>query len=138
MWPKIPFASGPLNLFQIDVAVNAPEAGTLREFLANEEDTVTVGQDLVRMELGGAPSGDQTNEKPKEQDSDSQAASAPPSSQPEKASSSPKEPKEPSATEQEPKPKKDPIPEKKPESRKPEPGSSGTGPALGNRDERRV
>lgn len=41
---------------KIDVAVNAPEAGTIKEFLVNEEDTVTVGQDIVRMELGGAPS----------------------------------------------------------------------------------
>jgi 2-oxoglutarate dehydrogenase E2 component (dihydrolipoamide succinyltransferase) len=42
---------------KIDVAVNAPEAGTIKEFLASEEDTVTVGQDLVRIELGGAPAG---------------------------------------------------------------------------------
>ena len=40
---------------KIDVAVNAPVAGTIKEFLANEEDTVTVGQDLVRLELGGEP-----------------------------------------------------------------------------------
>jgi 2-oxoglutarate dehydrogenase E2 component (dihydrolipoamide succinyltransferase) len=45
------------NHLQIDVAVNAPEAGTIKEFLANEEDTVTVGQDLVRLEPGGAPEG---------------------------------------------------------------------------------
>ncbi|KAK3076446.1 2-oxoglutarate dehydrogenase complex E2 component, partial [Teratosphaeriaceae sp. CCFEE 6253] len=31
---------------KIDVAVNAPTAGTIKEFLAKEEDTVTVGQDL--------------------------------------------------------------------------------------------
>lgn len=42
---------------QIDVAVNAPEAGTIKEFLVNEEDTVTVGQDLLRLELGGPPEG---------------------------------------------------------------------------------
>ncbi|KAL2179405.1 uncharacterized protein P884DRAFT_194435 [Thermothelomyces heterothallicus CBS 202.75] len=56
---------------KIDVAVNAPEAGIIKEFLANEEDTVTVGQDLVRIELGGAPSGDkpaatEAKETPKE------------------------------------------------------------------------
>lgn len=39
---------------KIDVAVNAPEAGTIKEFLVKEEDTVTVGQDLVRLELGGS------------------------------------------------------------------------------------
>jgi 2-oxoglutarate dehydrogenase E2 component (dihydrolipoamide succinyltransferase) len=38
---------------QIDVSVNAPDAGTIKEFLAKEEDTVTVGQDLVKLELGG-------------------------------------------------------------------------------------
>lgn len=43
---------------KIDVAVNAPEAGTIMEFLVNEEDTVTVGQDLVRIELGEAPAGE--------------------------------------------------------------------------------
>ena len=47
---------------KIDVAVNAPEAGTIKEFLANEDDTVVVGQDLVRIEAGGAPSS--TSEKP--------------------------------------------------------------------------
>ncbi|KAK5993143.1 2-oxoglutarate dehydrogenase complex component E2 [Cladobotryum mycophilum] len=39
---------------KIDVAVNAPEAGVIKEFLVAEEDTVMVGQDLVRIELGGA------------------------------------------------------------------------------------
>ncbi|KAL8945326.1 MAG: hypothetical protein Q9211_000156 [Gyalolechia sp. 1 TL-2023] len=42
---------------KIDVAVNAPQAGTVKEHLAKEEDTVTVGQDLVKLELGGAPRG---------------------------------------------------------------------------------
>ncbi|KAG5950344.1 hypothetical protein E4U53_005237 [Claviceps sorghi] len=47
---------------KIDVAVNAPESGFIREFLVSEEDTVTVGQDLVRIELGGAPSYDAKDE----------------------------------------------------------------------------
>ncbi|KAJ4291495.1 2-oxoglutarate dehydrogenase complex E2 component [Collariella sp. IMI 366227] len=50
---------------KIDVAVNAPEAGVIKEFLVNEEDTVTVGQDLLRLELGGAPSGDKPAEDAK-------------------------------------------------------------------------
>ncbi|PHH58847.1 hypothetical protein CDD82_2629 [Ophiocordyceps australis] len=41
---------------KIDVAVNAPEGGTIQEFLAKEEDTVTVGQDLVRIQLDSSPS----------------------------------------------------------------------------------
>ncbi|KAI9833844.1 MAG: 2-oxoglutarate dehydrogenase complex E2 component [Phylliscum demangeonii] len=38
---------------KIDVAVNAPAAGIIKELLAQEEDTVTVGQDLLRLEVGG-------------------------------------------------------------------------------------
>jgi 2-oxoglutarate dehydrogenase E2 component (dihydrolipoamide succinyltransferase) len=37
---------------QIDVQVNSPQAGTIIELLAKEEDTVTVGQDLFRIEPG--------------------------------------------------------------------------------------
>jgi len=39
---------------KIDVQVNAPMSGTIVELLANEEDTVTVGQDLFRIEPGEA------------------------------------------------------------------------------------
>ncbi|OOF98478.1 hypothetical protein ASPCADRAFT_42160 [Aspergillus carbonarius ITEM 5010] len=39
---------------KIDVSVNAPESGTIKELLVSEEDTVTVGQDLIKLELGGA------------------------------------------------------------------------------------
>jgi len=38
--------------YQIDVSVNAPQAGKITELLASEEDTVTVGQDLFRIEPG--------------------------------------------------------------------------------------
>ncbi|KAG6093091.1 hypothetical protein E4U31_006923 [Claviceps sp. LM219 group G6] len=48
---------------KIDVAVNAPDSGTIKEFFASEEDTVTVGQDLVRIELGGPPSLDTLDNK---------------------------------------------------------------------------
>ncbi|CDO74654.1 hypothetical protein BN946_scf184272.g2 [Trametes cinnabarina] len=37
---------------KIDVSVNAPAAGRITELLANEEDTVAVGQDLFRFEPG--------------------------------------------------------------------------------------
>ncbi|KAK0545630.1 hypothetical protein OC846_004777 [Tilletia horrida] len=40
---------------KIDVSVNAPESGTIVETYANEEDTVTVGQDLLKIEPGDAP-----------------------------------------------------------------------------------
>ena len=43
---------------QIDVSVNAPVAGTISEVFAEEEDTVTVGKDLFKIEEGEAPKGD--------------------------------------------------------------------------------
>lgn len=42
---------------QIDVAVNAPKAGVLTELLANEEDTVAVGQDLFKLDPNGKAEG---------------------------------------------------------------------------------
>ena len=61
--------------------MNAPEAGTIKEYLVNEEDTVIVGQDLLKMELGGEPqSGDQeeATSKPKSPASDAQETSSDP------------------------------------------------------------
>lgn len=68
---------------KIDVSVNAPKSGTITETLAEEEDTVTVGQDLFKLEPGDEPSGDASGkkeekpkkeekkeEKPKEEDKD--------------------------------------------------------------------
>lgn len=46
---------GSIETDKIDVAINSPAAGTIKKFLANEEDTVAVGQDLVVLELGGEP-----------------------------------------------------------------------------------
>lgn len=40
------------HLLQIDVSVNAPVSGTITELLAEEESTVTVGQDLLKIEPG--------------------------------------------------------------------------------------
>ncbi|KAI6116161.1 hypothetical protein F5141DRAFT_1187494 [Pisolithus sp. B1] len=41
---------------KIDVTVNAPVSGTIVELLANEEDTVVVGQDLLKIEAGAGRS----------------------------------------------------------------------------------
>ncbi|KAI6124585.1 hypothetical protein EDD16DRAFT_1562637 [Pisolithus croceorrhizus] len=49
---------------KIDVTVNAPVSGTIVELLANEEDTVVVGQDLLKIEAGAAPP--KTDESPEE------------------------------------------------------------------------
>lgn len=43
-----------LETDKIDVAVSAPESGTITKLLANEEDTVTVGQDLCEIDTSGA------------------------------------------------------------------------------------
>lgn len=106
--------------------MNAPESGTIKEFLVNEEDTVTVGQDLVRLELGAAPEGkkDAAPEQPKEE----AAAEKPQESAP--AAEKPKSP-EPSKPAP---PKETP---KKAESPKPQ-GAAESKPTLGNREERRV
>ena len=67
---------------QIDVSVNAPTAGTITEHLASEEDTVTVGQDLFRIEPGegGASKPAESTESKEEQvDKTSERAPAPPS-----------------------------------------------------------
>lgn len=51
-----------VSLLQIDVSVNAPQSGTIVETMANEEDTVTVGQDLFKIEPGEAPAGGSSSE----------------------------------------------------------------------------
>ncbi|KAG7117178.1 Dihydrolipoyllysine-residue succinyltransferase component of like protein [Verticillium longisporum] len=124
---------------KIDVAVNAPEAGTIKEFLVNEEDTVTVGQDIVRLELGGAPSS--TEAKADSSNTPSQQGKEAEKPQSEPTSESKSEPKAeqkqdtPGGSSSKPatpakettKPSKD-VPKE----------SSSSGPSLGNREERRV
>ncbi|GAB7353923.1 hypothetical protein MBLNU459_g4267t1 [Dothideomycetes sp. NU459] len=132
---------------KIDVAVNAPEAGTIKEFLVNEEDTVNVGQDIVKMELGGAPSGDKS-EKAGSEPKDSASSDQKTASQPEggKEKEAPKEEKtpepkkeeskpEPPKAKEESKPAPSPKQEKKPEKKDDKPAQES---AYGNRDERRV
>jgi 2-oxoglutarate dehydrogenase E2 component (dihydrolipoamide succinyltransferase) len=108
--------------------VNASESGTIKEFLVNEEDTVTVGQDLVKIELGAAPEGgkkDEGAEKPKEPE--------PKEPEPKKdASPAPAETQKP----KEPEPKKAAPPKEAPKTEsKPQAAEQ---PALGGREERRV
>ena len=89
----------------------------------NEEDTVTVGQDLVRLELGGAPEGgkkEATPELPKE------AEEKP------KESAEPEKPKETPA----PKPAAPEKPKEAPKAETPKPAEAKAAP--GNREERRV
>ncbi|KAJ5801415.1 uncharacterized protein N7518_003483 [Penicillium psychrosexuale] len=115
---------------KIDVSVNAPDSGVIKEFLVNEEDTVTVGQDLVRIELGAAPEGgkkDEGAEKPKEPE-----PKAPEPKEPE-----PKKEAPPAPTETE-KPKA-PEPKKAaPPKEAPKPQAAEQPASIGNREERRV
>ncbi|KAM0798756.1 hypothetical protein BDR22DRAFT_858727 [Usnea florida] len=140
---------------KIDVAVNAPEAGTIKEFLANEEDTVTVGQDLLKMELGALPKGgekQQGGQEPKAPASVEQSTSSHPEPQKDEAKAGQDSPHPPSSSEKEPEPSKQeskpsPPPNEQPrqkepsskpqKSRTPEPKPKDTAP-LGNREERRV
>ncbi|TVY36029.1 Dihydrolipoyllysine-residue succinyltransferase component of 2-oxoglutarate dehydrogenase complex, mitochondrial [Lachnellula subtilissima] len=123
---------------KIDVAVNAPEAGTIKEFLVNEEDTVTVGQDLLRLELGGPPEGgkeEKADSTPKEPASSEQPTSSDP--KPSKEEPKPKDessPPPPAPKEKKPEPKKESPPPKQTESK----SDSKQSPVLGNREERRV
>ncbi|KAI9707259.1 MAG: 2-oxoglutarate dehydrogenase complex E2 component [Candelina mexicana] len=144
---------------KIDVAVNAPQAGTIKEFLANEEDTVTVGQDLVKLELGGGPQngGKETaSQETKAPASDKQPTSSDPkplkestkpqqdskslspsSSEETKPTSSPKQSFESAASGREPSSKE--SPKSKPSERKGSDSRAATsGISDGSRDERRV
>lgn len=59
---------------KIDVEVNAPVAGTITEFLVNVEDTVEVGQEIIKIEEGAAPEGgakkEEKKDEPKEEKKD--------------------------------------------------------------------
>ncbi|KAF4453756.1 putative KGD2-2-oxoglutarate dehydrogenase complex E2 component [Fusarium austroafricanum] len=119
---------------KIDVAVNATESGTIKEFLVGEEDTVTVGQDLVRIELGGAPSGDKKEDPKEESKEQPQKSESQPESKPESKQDSAPEAKKESA----PAPSK-PEPPRQPEKKDFNPESAApSGPSMGNREERRV
>ena len=126
---------------QIDVAVNAPEAGTLKELLVSEEDTVTVGQDLARIEPGAAPEGGAEKATPKVEEGESKSEQKPSAPQTE---STPKPEKSDSAPKQaEPAPAPTPTP--KPGAAKPQPsppsppsGAAGSEGLQFSREERRV
>ncbi|RMY63116.1 hypothetical protein D0865_00051 [Hortaea werneckii] len=130
---------------KIDVAVNAPAAGTIKEFLAKEEDTVEVGQELVKMELGGEPGqkADKGKEQPKEPAPDSQQTSSQPDGgkeqqAPKEESKKPEPPKEeskPAPPKQESKPE---PPKQKEEPKKESKESSKSESPYGSRGENRV
>lgn len=113
---------------KIDVSVNAPFSGTLTEFLASPEDTVTVGQDLFKIEPGEGSS------KPKEEaPKESSTESAPKKEEAPKEEAAPK--KEAPKEESKPAPKKESKPEPKKEAA---PAAESKPAAAGSRTENRV
>ncbi|KAL1958484.1 hypothetical protein VTO42DRAFT_4348 [Malbranchea cinnamomea] len=119
---------------KIDVTVNAPEAGTIKEFLVNEEDTVTVGQDLLRIEVGGAPAAEKKTEAPEKAKEPEPAAPAPEQPAEKKPEPTPAaQPAPPKGEVQATKPK--PAPEKPAAPAEPAPAAV---PGQPNREERRV
>lgn len=132
------------------MSLNAPQAGTIKEFLVNEEDTVTVGQDVVKLEIGGeAPAGgkQEANDEPKEPASKDQETSSQPSGEqeqsksqdqkqpePAKHESKPEPPKQESKPQppKQPEPKKDAKPAPKDESKQTQPGSRGENRVRGS------
>ncbi|OAR05740.1 hypothetical protein LLEC1_01732, partial [Akanthomyces lecanii] len=132
---------------KIDVAVSATEAGTIKEFFVEEEDTVTVGQDLVRIETGGSPA-PKDESAPKGEDeakpkaeNEAKPASEPEPSQHKKQSESKQENKPEAKSQTESTPAA--APKRSATQQKDTAASSsaqhaGSGPGLGNREERRV
>lgn len=118
---------------QIDVSVNAPDSGTIKELLVSEEDTVTVGQDLARLELGGAPEAKNDGSSQEQKEPATEKPTAPAEPADEKKST----PKPPSSSEKpaapEPESNKKPAPGAS-QPQVPEPAKSSTG----GREERRV
>ncbi|KAG9087448.1 2-oxoglutarate dehydrogenase complex E2 component [Ceratobasidium sp. 370] len=118
---------------KIDVTVNAPMSGTIVELLFKEEDTVTVGADMFRIEPGeggAASSSGAPKEEPKEalKEKKDDEGSAPAVSEPEP----PKEESKPA-----PPPKEEKKSEKK-EEKKESKEPPAPRPAAGSRGETRV
>jgi len=102
---------------KIDVSVNAPEAGTIKEFLVSEGDTVTVGQEIAKLEPGEGGSGgaQDAKQEPKAPASEDQPTSSDP--EPKKEEPKKEEPKK----EEAPPPKKEEKPAPPKEEKKPAP-----------------
>lgn len=130
---------------KIDVAVNAPKSGTITELLANEEDTVAVGQDLFKLEAGDAPEGGaaKKEEAPKEEKKEEPKKAEPKKEEPKKEEQPKKEETSPKKEEAEVAPKSE---YRKPDSsqkapKAPEPAKkegSAPKPQQGARTETRV
>jgi len=129
---------------KIDVAVNAPEAGTITQWFVSEEDNVEVGQKLCEIDTEGKSSGGSSEPKsePKQPKQPSEGEkqekqSSPKETQQSKESQEPpiEEPKSPAAK---PSPAQEQPRQPPPkEAAKPAPAPSAA-PTPGTREERRV
>lgn len=63
---------------KIDVEVNAPVSGTITELLVAADDTVTVGQEIAKIEPGSAPAGGAAAAAPKKEEPKKEAAAPAP------------------------------------------------------------
>ncbi|KAF9399782.1 2-oxoglutarate dehydrogenase complex E2 component [Mortierella sp. AD011] len=111
---------------QVDVAVNSPKSGTIVEVYANAEDTVAVGADLYKLELGDAPAG---GEAPKKEEPKKEAKKE----EPKKEEPKKEEPKKEAPKKEEPK-KEAPAPSKAAPASSSEPST----PVAFSREERTV
>ncbi|KAF8609317.1 dihydrolipoamide succinyltransferase [Ceratobasidium sp. AG-I] len=124
---------------KIDVTVNAPMSGKIVELLFSEEDTVTVGQDMFRIEPGegGAASSSEAPKEEKKEESKpapEESKSEPPKEESKPAPPPPKEEKGPKKEEKEYK-KEEKKSEKKDDKKE---YKETPKPAAGSRGETRV
>lgn len=104
---------------KIDVSVNAPAAGKVTELLVNEGDTVTVGQEIAKMETGAG--GDSGPKEAKEEPKEPASKDQPTSSQPEEPKKEEPKREEPKKEESSPAPQKEEKPAPPKEEKKPAP-----------------
>ncbi|KAG1168649.1 hypothetical protein G6F70_008622 [Rhizopus microsporus] len=116
---------------KIDVTVNSPASGTIVEVYANEEDTVAVGADFFKLELGDAPkegAAPAKKEEPKKEEVKQEEVK--------QEEVKKEEPKQEAPKKEEPKPA---APAPKPaKSEAPKPASAVGEKVFGNRNETRV
>ncbi|KAJ1677486.1 2-oxoglutarate dehydrogenase complex E2 component, partial [Spiromyces aspiralis] len=122
---------------KVDIPINSPVSGVIRELLVKEEDSVVVGQDLLKIEEGAQPdSADAPKPKSQEQ--------AQPKHEEQPAPEPKVEEKAPSPAASHPQPQQQPQQQATPKQSKPAPVEStpthpvSTTPKLGTRGEHKV
>ncbi|KAF9319736.1 2-oxoglutarate dehydrogenase complex E2 component [Podila horticola] len=109
---------------KVDVAVNSPKSGTIVELYAKEEDTVAVGADLFKLELGDAPAGGASESKKEAPKKEAPKKEEPKKEEPKKEALAPK--------------KEEPKKEPKTSTPVPKAASEPSAPVAFSREERSV